>query len=635
VTSPINRRDLPWVALVVLSFIIGLAFSWQRWGNPLVDCGREMNQPLRLAQGEMLYSDVRHIYGPLSPYLNAVLYRVFGPSLDVLYADGILSAALILALTYWLARKLMEPGASAAATLSVMWLCAFKQAGNYILPYSYGAVHGCLLGLGATALLIKSITKAESGVGDNSFSKAEAHYRLPMTRWCVVAAGVLAGLALLAKTEMGLAALVAGVAATALAGYPKVRRSILMASLFLAPAVGLVGGVYWLIAAKVGWRVLSSESFLFLSSLPPELVYFNKRISGFDEPLQSLLQMVVAAVRMSLVAVIVGVAGLLVGSRGQRKPKEEVAAVVVSRTDSGKISTGQLWFMLVGSAVLSFSIPATGIIGWDKGPYLAMPLILMALLFFAARNARTEIAASGEINANTVIFLTLSVYALSSLARVVLRVRSGGAYSSYLLPSSVILFTFAWAYTFAERFRSPNVTRVVRNIWIALILADVVATAPLLAHRFREKNTYRLATERGTIIAVPDLGQAFDEAIKLINSQTRPGDSVAILPEGTSLDFFTGRRNPLREEITTPGFLDAEGELRAIRQLEESDTRLVLVTNRPTPEFGSSIFGSDYCRTLMRWVNNNFDLVATLGPDKSGKLEIGDKTFFIRAYLKR
>jgi 4-amino-4-deoxy-L-arabinose transferase-like glycosyltransferase len=89
-----------------------------------------MNQPLRLARGEMLYSDVRHIYGPLSPYINALLYKIFGPSLTVLYADGIVTAILILAAVYWLSRRLMGRPAAAATTLSVMWLCAFKQAGK-------------------------------------------------------------------------------------------------------------------------------------------------------------------------------------------------------------------------------------------------------------------------------------------------------------------------------------------------------------------------------------------------------------------------------------------------------------------------------------------------------------------------
>jgi hypothetical protein len=104
-----DRRDLWWIALIAVSFVAGLAVSWERWGNPLVDCGREMNQPLRLARGEVLYSDVRHIYGPLSPYVNALLFKLFDPSIGVLYADGIVSAALVIALTYWVSRQVMDP----------------------------------------------------------------------------------------------------------------------------------------------------------------------------------------------------------------------------------------------------------------------------------------------------------------------------------------------------------------------------------------------------------------------------------------------------------------------------------------------------------------------------------------------
>ncbi len=58
------------------------------------------------------------------------------------------------------------------------------------------------------------------------------------------------------------------------------------------------------------------------------------------------------------------------------------------------------------------------------------------------------------------------------------------------------------------------------------------------------------------------------------------------MPEGTSIDFLSGRRNPLREEIITPGYLDAQDEERAIRQLREAGTTLILIPNRPTAEFG-------------------------------------------------
>ncbi len=55
-TAAGKTRDRAWLAVLAASFGFGLAVSWHRWGNPLIDTGREMNQPLRLAGGEMLYS---------------------------------------------------------------------------------------------------------------------------------------------------------------------------------------------------------------------------------------------------------------------------------------------------------------------------------------------------------------------------------------------------------------------------------------------------------------------------------------------------------------------------------------------------------------------------------------------------
>ena len=233
------------------------------------------------------------------------------------------------------------------------------------------------------------------------------------------------------------------------------------------------------------------------------------------------------------------------------------------------------------------------------------------------------------------MLIVVVVYALASVARVILRVRSGGAYASYLLPVSVILFTYGWAHPFADMFRDGRARRLACNIAIGLILIDAIVTGGLLSYRYRSKNTYPIITERGTIIAVPDLGQAIDEATAFINNETAVGEPIAVMPEGTSLNFFTVRPNPLREEITTPGFLDREGEERAIRQLNESNTRLIFITNRLTSEFGANVFGRDYCQRLMQWIDENFEAVAVFGPDQNPDLQIGAQTFFIRAYRKR
>ena len=632
----IDKRDLSWVVLIAVSFIFGLAVSWERWGNPLVDCGREMNQPLRLAQGEMLYSEVRHIYGPLSPYVNALLYRIFTPSLGVLFADGILTAIVILALIYWLARQIMGRAPSSAATLGVMWLCAFKQAGNYILPYSYSALHGCALGLASLALVVRFIQRAKGlpqnveGAGQN----AKRNKGMPALYLPLIAAGAFSGSAMLAKTEMGLAALGAGLIAVALAGYPSVRRVSIYAVMFAMPFALLVFGSYGYIATRVGWHTLADDSLLFFRHLPPELVYFNKRISGFDQPLQSVMQMIGAAARLASLAAIIATISLLATRVRRDRVPARLPIADLSVSDAGKASYLQIWLLLAVSLVVFVLIPFAGTINWEQGPYLAMPILLLGLLVLEFNRYRRQ-ASRGTPEARTIIVLTMAVFALASLARVILRVRSGGAYSSYLLPVSIVVFTYAWAHPFADSFREERTRRLARNIVVALLLADAALTAGLLTYRFRDKNTYALKTDRGTMLAVPDLGQSMAEAISFIKRETAEGDSVAVMPEGTSLNFFTNRPNPLREEIETPGYLNRSEEERAIESLIRSNTRFVFVTNRPTPEFGPQVFGRDYCQALMQWIEQNFEECAIFGPDHDPNQQIGDKTFFIRAYRKR
>jgi len=244
--------DLPWVALVAVVFALSLAASWHRWSDPIGDVGREMNQPLRLLEGEQLYSDVRHIYGPLSPIVHAAVYRVLGPSLSWLYADGIVTAMVVLALVYGLGRQLMSPAASAAATLNVVALCVFKPAGNYILPYSYNSLHGATFGLVTLTLLTRAVghprTRDDPG----------------RQRRVFLTAGVLTGLALLAKTEMGLAAAVAGLAAAASLGYPDRRQIARLVAIFAMPAAVVALVPYGVLVWRIGWTPVLIDSWLLL-----------------------------------------------------------------------------------------------------------------------------------------------------------------------------------------------------------------------------------------------------------------------------------------------------------------------------------------------------------------------------------
>lgn len=106
------------------------------------------------------------------------------------------------------------------------------------------------------------------------------------------------------------------------------------------------------------------------------------------------------------------------------------------------------------------------------------------------------------------------------------------------------------------------------------------------------------------------MGQALD----FISRHSAPGQYILGLPEGSSLNFLGRRPAPLRYEILTPGFLDPEGEWQAVRALQQKDVPLVFLFNRPTDEFGPRVFGRDYYRILMGWIEENYDLAAVFTP---------------------
>jgi hypothetical protein len=180
----------------------------------------------------------------------------------------------------------------------------------------------------------------------------------------------------------------------------------------------------------------------------------------------------------------------------------------------------------------------------------------------------------------------------------------------------------------------PDVQQHTRRAAVVFLFAYALWSGALLARLCLFGDWVAIDSPRGTMRSLPEHARAINAAMRFVLEQTRPGDPVACLPECTAIDFFTDRRNPLREEIITPGYLDEPGEARTIARLEATNTQLVLIENRPTTEFGATVFGRDYCRRLMAWIDGHFEPVATFG-DATASTSLGDyPPFFVRAYQR-
>lgn len=583
---------------IFLVFAALLAVSWRRWTSPIADSGREMDLPRRLLEGELLYRDVHYLYPPLAPYFNALLYRVFGIHLDVLHVAGIFCSILIAALCYRIARRLFDETDSALAAIAVVIFCIFKPAGNLIQPYAFAALYACAFALGSLLMTLR--------------------YSEKQRRLELMVAGVLIGLAAITKQEFALAGAITVTAAMAYLHRSDFKSLISNLAFAALPALLIAVPVYGWLLDEFGWQTIVEDCHLFYTHLPASLVFYNSQRTGLDHPLLSLAQVFGAAA--------VAFAAL---------------SAIVLLSDRQRIVLRQSAMMLVLSLLSIVAIKLLVGNQWDGSPLRALPLLLLAMIVIAWKRTSVVPPSGGGFPAkagttNLVALFIIATFSFAILARVALRVPSGGAFGSFFLPTSLILFYYLFVRVLPEAVaRWTTNASSARRAWLigrGLMILMFVATAIVFSVRYRKNFNYELVTPRGHLFATRVTGQAISEALNFISASTNPSDAIAVLPEGSDLAFLTDRRSPLRHQILIPGLMSDQDEQQAMARLRQERVRYVLIVNRPMREFGLEAFGRDFYAHLGGWIKMNYRIVKICGAVENQDTPIGDPRFFIKVF---
>jgi hypothetical protein len=160
----------------------------------------------------------------------------------------------------------------------------------------------------------------------------------------------------------------------------------------------------------------------------------------------------------------------------------------------------------------------------------------------------------------------------------------------------------------------------------------VVLFAIISTLQYRRFLTFEISTPRGKFFEEPQFGRPMAEAIRFIQQRTTPNDEVLVLPQGTALNFLTGRNYPLREECIVPGVVEGEREAAVIERLAARRVPVVVIFNQLTPEYRDRAFGADYNQNLVRWIEEHYCLVATFGSQSDGQARLGDEGMFCVVY---
>ena len=106
----------------------------------------------------------------------------------------------------------------------------------------------------------------------------------------------------------------------------------------------------------------------------------------------------------------------------------------------------------------------------------------------------------------------------------------------------------------------------------------------------------------------------FLEAIEYFRNNTSEEDTVIVIPEGGSINFFAERKNPVSRYTLAPPVFDIYGEETVISEFREADADYIVLVQRDNTEHGARAFGIDYAKRLEAWIKGHYELVRLIGP---------------------
>ena len=169
---PVSRRALTGVCRAELAAATAALF-WSLAASgpmPLIDSGREWIVPDALSRGQLLYRDVVYWFGPLTPYVHAAFFRVFGSSFSTLVLAGcVTSLAALVALAFALRRVADRASAALWTALAIPALVFMPNAGGSILGMGFRIWQAAAFALVAIALAsVEAPGVAPSGGGGSA-----------------------------------------------------------------------------------------------------------------------------------------------------------------------------------------------------------------------------------------------------------------------------------------------------------------------------------------------------------------------------------------------------------------------------------------------------------------------------------
>lgn len=583
------------------------ALTWRKWPDLIVDYGRELYVPWRLSEGDVLYRDIAHYYGPLGVTVNSWLFKLFGPGFDRLF---LFNLALLTGFTLLLHRFFLGwAGAVAAVAASTVFLCGFAFGNfvlitnyNFLTPYSHDTVYGTYLAFGALVALA-------------------THLQTPQRRWLVIA-GLCAGGAYLTKPETTIAAAAvvgAGLLATAWQRLPASDRSGRTAArlvvrdgavVLAAALVPLALFTAWFVlrlGASEGWTAIHNSWTAIFATSSLRTSATNLFFTGWDAPGENAAK-VLRAGGITVAAMTFLVLLALAAGRAREHQRGVALGAVVA---FGGMVIGLGYFVWAAPLAVGRGLTVTA----------GLLVVWRAYRFFVS-------PPEGEARARAGAAWLWSCFAAALLLKMLLnpRLEHYGFFQAMPATLDLVLFLLADAPRLLERAGGRATLALVGHTGLVAAFALTLALSSL---RLWDLKTLPIAEGRDRFYTyaahLAPQGPMVENARRLVLAAQADARTLTVFPEGTMLNYLLRLRSPLATFEFVPPALAFYGQDRLLGELDADPPELVVVLSRNIQEFGSPVFGFDDAsgRRIVKWIEQRYAIAGQFGGNPLDVRELG------------
>jgi hypothetical protein len=574
------RSDLParfgGPALLTATGAALLAWTWKAWPDVVSDSGRELYLPWRLSQGDVLYRDVAHFNGPLSQYANALWFRLVGVSFTHLVVADLLVLCVLCALVWRGGVALADRLTATAAGLVLLCVFAFGPltpggSFSYLAPYSHEMTHGLLL-----LLLIPFLLAWDAS--------------LPRRAGPPLATGLVLGLILLTKPELGVAGVACAAVGLVAMRAARGRTAAALALLALGAAI----------PPLLAWALLAT-------AMPAQAALQGTLGAWLHLGKPALLEMPYFRIFLGTYRPVASVLDLLLWSAGWAVAFAALAALARWAGPRGR-----------GAALVATTVAAVPgallVVAGGSVPWLAamrpLPLFLAALLAVDAwRLVKTRELEPARTQ--RVLRLSVGVLALALLLKMILFARVWH-YGFVLGMPGTLLLVAALLHWIPRKLaaRAPQIFRVGAASLLGAMLLGHLA----LAAETRRGKTVRMGRGADALWTDAERGPAMAQALAQL--EALPSDAtLAVLPDGVMLNYLARRRNSTPYVIGNPADMAMFGEGPMFAAYADAPPDAIALVHCDTAIYGFRYFGQDYGQALARWIERNYVRQARIGAE--------------------